>query len=287
MLLRLAEYYEKYDYIVAIIGSVLIWAVGFFTKRFSDYVKSRRLKKFFCFNKDAIDIIISNRHGKLTLSSDDGATELIDTFVTKGEMDAAITVQTMMQKNLGLTANVLIKPTEDKTNNIFCIGGPLSNATTAFYIRTYFSHLTFGVHKDSQYLSERNRKKLADLVHEDDGYTQCGNQIGTIRLMGKKIFDFDREREGYIFLAKLSERIDLQNDDDGAIYICFGNNSITTLGAVKSFQKNIVSLSKILKNKKRYCIIFKCDKKGNLYLDNYNELTDTALLKKQINSYSK
>lgn len=275
MLLNLFEIYEKYDYLFAIGGSLLIWAFGFFTTSISLRIKNFKIKNFFRFKKESIDILLPKRHGKLILTSNNSATELIDTFVTKGDMDAAITLQTMF-RDIGYSANILVQPTEDKTNNIFCLGGPLSNSTTAHYIGTKFSSLTFGVHKDSQYLSDRNRNELADFIHEDNTYNELEHQIGTIRLSNEEIYTFDRKRYGYVFFAKISE----QNDEKGSVYICFGNNSITTLGAIRSFRRNINSIRKITKNRKQYCLLFKCDSSGGILFDECNDLTDKAFIKK-------
>lgn len=280
MILNLLEIYEKYDYLFALILSVIMWAFGYFSKRFNVQIKKIRISKVLRLKRDNVEILIPDRYGKLTLSSISGATELTDSFVTKGEMEAALELRDEIN-NLGLSATISSHPTKDKTSNIFCIGGPLANTNTANYFRnkTVFSPLTFGVHKDSQYLSEKNRKNLADLVHED-GYDENGNPIGSIHLFNKQIFNFKREHEGYIFLAKLSGQIDFHNDEKGTVHICFGNNSVTTLSAVKCYFKYNKKMSKILKNKKHYCIIIRSDDKGDLNFNDYQDLTNDILVQK-------
>ena len=244
MVLKLLELYEKYDYLFALGLSLIIWAIGYFSKHFALQIKKMRISKVFHLKKDDVEILIPDRYGKLTLLSSTGATELTDNFVTKGEMEAAVILRDEI-RNLGLTGTILSKPTKDKTCNIFCIGGPLSNASTADYFRnkTIFHPVTFGVPKDSQYLSERNRKKLSDLVHEDKE-DESGRSRGSIYLQGKEIYSFDREYEGYVFLAKLSGRVDFHNEEKGSVHICFGNNSNTTLSAVKSYFKYNGKLTK-------------------------------------------
>lgn len=282
MILNLLEFYEKYDYLVALTFSVIMWAFGYFSKQFTAQFKKIKISKVLQLKKDEVEILISNRHGKLILSSTTGATELTDSFVTKGEMEAALELKDHVNE-LGLTATILSTPTKDKTNNIFCIGGPLSNANTASYFRdkTVFFPLTFGVHKDSQYLSERNRKNLADLVHED-GYYENGNRMGSIHLLGEQILDFEREYGGYVFLAKLSGKIDFHNEEKGTVHICFGNNSVTTLSAVRCYFKYYKKLNKILKSRKHYCIIIKCDDKGNLNFNeaNIKDITNAVFVQK-------
>ena len=276
-MLELLEFYEKFDYLFALAFSVLVWLIGYFSKHFVNQLKRAKIGKALRLNKGPVSILIPDRHGKLTLSSEGSTTELTDCFVTKGEMEAACELKDEM-RNFGLVATISNRPTKEKNANIFCIGGPLSNANTARYFRnkSVFQSITIGVHKDSQYLSERNRKGLADLVHEDT-YYEDGQLQGSINLNGKTVFTFNRGREGYIFLARLTSKADFHNGKNEVVHICFGNNSVTTLSAIKCYFDEYDELSKLTKHKGHYCLIIRCDKEGNLNFNDIHDFTNEFL----------
>ena len=120
MILNLLELYEKYDYLFALLLSLFMWAFGYLSKRFATQIKKIRVARVLRLKNDDVEILIPDRNGKLTLSSTSGATELTDSFVTKGEMEAALELKEEIN-NLGLSATILSHPTKDKENNIFCI----------------------------------------------------------------------------------------------------------------------------------------------------------------------
>lgn len=279
MILKLLEIYDRFDYLFELALCIIMWGIGYFTKRFSDRLKRIKIQKILCLKND-VEIVIPSRYGTLTLHSEGGSTELLDSFVTKGEMEAAIFTKEMLNE-LGVKADISTQLSCNTTKNVFCIGGPLSNPTTASYFRdkSLFESLSFGVLKDSQYLSERNRPHLSGLVHEDD-YDKNGNPIGTIRLNGEELFRFNRRHEGYMFLAKLSEKEDFGNDEKGSVHICFGNNSKTTYSAITLYRKYGNTLAKKLKGRSHYCLLFRCDSNGSFSFSNCVDITERVLIRR-------
>ena len=114
------------------------------------------------------------------------ATELIDTFISQGDMDAAIIAKERIMNVAELPSMIVTKPSTENNNNIFCIGGPLANPYVATYLRDrkVFEPLTFGVLDTAPYLCDYNRALLQDIVHKDS----CENGVGirSIRLNGKE-----------------------------------------------------------------------------------------------------
>ncbi len=272
-MLKLIELYEEYDYLFALALSVLMWICGYFTTRFAKHIKKQKLNQILDFKKEDVEVLLPVRHGRLELTNPYGATELVDNFVTYDEMRSLLKLEEMIDE-IGLNICFSSDSSLDKSNNVFCIGGPLSNINTANYFRDtkIFAPITFGVACDSQYLSDKNRAKLSDLVHEDVG------SVGTIRVNGKQIFDFKREHEGYVFLAKLSGKSDFADREHGTVHICFGNNSKTTYAAITSYMKHRTELNIKLKNRSNYCLLIKCDINGNINLNHCKDITDSVLI---------
>lgn len=275
MILSLLEFYEKYDYLFAIILPIITGLIGYFSKKYTVQLKKKRLNKILRLKNETIEILIPIRYGKLTLSSEYGATEIVDSYVTKREMDAAILAKDMFDK-IGVSSTISNSPSQDNNNNIFCIGGPLSNINTANYFRDtkLFKPISFSVPKGSHYVSNRNRMHLSDLVHENDST----EDIRTINVAGCQILNFQYKHEGYIFLAKLSGALDFDDPEHGTVHICFGDNSETTYAAITSYCKYIKKFNKMLKKKEHYCLLIKCDKNGNINFNHCKDITDTVLV---------
>lgn len=281
---ELLQFYDNFDYLFAVIVPIITWLIGFITTKYIIIRKRRKLQRILKLRKVETDIILPIRPGELKLTSNVSATEISNDFVTFEEALSIYDIDRVVQDAGGSCTSLTTQSNNDKTdesNNIFCIGGPLSNSRVARYFREFFPTVKFGCPPNSRYINDHNRESLSNFVFVDDS-----DDIGTINFTNWT-FDFNRKNEGYIILARLMGKNDFGDCGHGTVHICFGNNAITTRAAAKCYSSHREELYRRLKNEGHYFVILKCTNNGIVNFNTFRNVTDEAFYSTTSNDESK
>ena len=274
------EVVEKYDYILKALVLVLTWVFGKEYTKFRSELKRRKLQRLLMLRNQRTVIVAPVRSGRVKLDSNVGATEIENDFITMDEAlsiyDANKLIDDVSGQCLSVSKIESSNETVSVSNNVFCIGGPLSNDYAKKQFKSFFSSIKFGHPPKAKYLTNKNQKLLYDFTFEEKSDGE-----GCVKI-GNEAFTFDRDTEGYIILIRLLGTVDFEHREHGTVHLCFGNNSITTKAAVKCYAEHCEELYRRLRKKRgHYFVMIKCSSDGAIKFKTFVDVTDKAFSSKE------
>lgn len=270
MIEDILDFYNKYDSCIKLLFVLIVYVFGLFTTKLHRLHQSRLLRRILSLKKAPIEIVMPVRNGKISASSI--TTSPSDNYVTYAESMTIIEIyklSSVIRKNDDY--NVVYGSSQiimSQSNNYFFVGGYHANVFVQNLFLEKFKNVKFSCSEEtfSQYQSLQPILEVFS-CKDPNKRRICVN--------GKMLFSYDHNREGYIVLIKLTGDSDFHNCDHGTYHICFGNNSKTTLAAIKCYNESLKELYGRLKTHcDHYFIVIKCINNQPDFQDFYDITND-------------
>ncbi len=289
---EIVQAYDKFDSLIDIIRFVIIISSIIAVLSFRKLKKSIRkihLHRLVGFKKRLpIEVILPTFAGNLdytpeeTINRGTSSIRMYD-YITLQESETLLYLHSLVN-DYGIKADIRLKGSNDSftiQSNKIVIGGPLNNlylhdifSQNSNGIYTFGGRFKFGV---KHYWSTRKRNDLFSDIQEIVSDNENLPQLFYWDKNGNKNSIAIPHR--YVILIKLNKK-DIKLSNTGPMLICFGESSLTTNKSVQCLTESVYDLSKCIKNKKHFFIIFRCTSHGDIQFtenDGIIDLTDVML----------
>ena len=165
---------------------------------------------------------------------------------------------------------------DERSYNIFSIGGPYGNSFACFILRRYFKNFIMSCGVDMYEKCNKFEKAEFYCPHNDDQY-----YVKYLDNNGEEQFIYYNQgyQSNYIVMIKMTEA-DFNYSVHGTVHLLWGGRADVTEAASKVFLQHEKEIyKKLKKRKKHYFIVCEYYKEFGLDFDKWYDLTDIMFKK--------
>lgn len=267
MMSLILELIEQNPKVVALLGSVFVWVIGFFSNKKWNEIKKKRLVSSLRLKKKKECRILIPTYKDIELHSPARTRTKFDVNA-QGDVLASLDIISLINR-MGLDVSeecIMVRESYNElasNYNLFCIGGIAGSAQTRGYFKHFFPDFRIFNSK-----LEDDDKEGKEIFYKD-GFKR-GFRWGE----GKEFTVKDGEH--YAIIVRLTGE-DLGSEAAGTVYILYGNTVMSTLVASKYMLCQVDDLIKRTKKRTHFFFVMKVREVNGIsrwYFDENSDLTD-------------
>lgn len=267
MISLMLELIEQNPKVVALLGSVFVWVIGFFSNKKWNDIKKKRLVSSLRLQKKKECRILIPTYKDIELYPPAKTRTKFDVNIQEDVLASVDIISLINRMGLDVSEEcIMVRESYNElasNYNLFCIGGILANAQTRSFFKQIFPDFRIFRAK-----LDENDKEEKELFYKDG--TKRGFRWGE----GKEFTVKDREH--YAIIVRLTGE-DLGSETAGTVYILYGNTMMSTLIASKYMLCQVDDLIKRTRKRTHFFLVMKVREVNGIsrwYFDENSDLTD-------------